>query len=70
MSIYKLSGFVGKSYFNSKKNFRTRDEAISYAFAHMLPSNVQLVEEIFKTKHDVEYVCEDQIRFFISRHTI
>ena len=70
MSYYTLSGFVGEEYFDTKKNFRTRNEAIHYAFKHHLPRNAQLVEEIFKTKHDVEYVCDEHIRFFISRHLI
>lgn len=70
MSYYKLCGFVRERYFNTKKIFRTRNEAIRYAFKHHLPYNAQLVEEIFKTKHDVEYVCDDHIRFFISRHTV
>lgn len=70
MSYYKLSGFVGERYFNSKKIFRTRNDAIRYAFKHHLPGNAQLAEEIYRTKHDVEYVCDHYTRFFISRHTI
>ena len=70
MSYYKLSGFVGSDYFNSKKIFRTRNEAIRYAFKHHLPYNAQLTEEIKRADHDVEYVCDHYTRFFIKRHTI
>lgn len=69
MKVYKLSvisPLANPSF--SKKNFKTRDAAIRYAFK-FLPATSMVEEEIIKQndKHNIEYICQDKNRFTVQR---
>ena len=48
------------------RKFKTRTAAIHYMFNKM-PAKTQLLYEIEKDKHDIEYVCDNMQRFSIIR---
>lgn len=67
MKYYILSYVVdgGRTIYVHKK-FRTRIDAINYTFKK-LPSNAELLYEINRGNHHIEYVCNNFNRFFINR---
>lgn len=62
MKYYTLVGFN----FKTKKVFASRLAAIRYAFKH-LRYNSQLIEEIDRGNHEIEYRCNDRQGFIIRR---
>ena len=67
MKFYTLSYVLDHQTYVVRKKFRTRNEAIDYSF-RQFPDNTQLLYEIVRdNKHDVEYVCSNFNRFFVSR---
>ena len=68
MKYYTLRGFVESNYFSISKKFKTREEAVDYAFKK-LPAFSEIQEEINRGNHLIEYKCAEIVRFFISRHT-
>lgn len=66
MKYYILNGFVEEKYFSINKKFKTREEAIMYAFKK-LPAFAEIKEEYNRGNHVVEYKCAEKVRFFISR---
>lgn len=68
MKYYILRGFVESKYFSVSKKFKTREEAVDYAFKK-LPAFSEIQEEYNRGNHLIEYKCAEKVRFFISRHT-
>lgn len=69
MKYYLLDGFINGKYFSANIKFKTREEAINYAFKK-LPSFCSVEEENNKGNHLIEYKCAEKTRFFIGRYTI
>ena len=66
MKYYTLSYVLDSKTICVRKKFKTRTHAINYAFNKM-PIKTQILYEIEKAKHDIEYVCNNFNRIFISR---
>lgn len=66
MKYYTLYGFINSSSFRINKKFKTRDDAINYAFK-LLPSYCQVEAEIAHSKHSIEYICDNYNAFTVSR---
>ena len=66
MKYYILYGFANSKSFRASKKFKTRNDAINYAFRY-LPLFTEVNEEIFKDKHTIEYVCNNYSSFTVSR---
>ena len=67
---YTLAAVVNGDckYFN--KIFKSRQAAINYVYKYFESIcfyNTQVEEEIYKSKHDVEYVMSDDNRFIVNR---
>ena len=72
MKLYTLRGTIAGQYVTPNKMFRSREEAVEYMFKYSEKKYVfdMQVEEIIKTngdKHNLEYVCNNNNRFFIER---
>lgn len=48
------------------RRFKTRNQAINYMFKK-LPFSAQLSHEIDRGNHQIEYVCTNYSRFFVTR---
>lgn len=68
MKYYILNGFVENKYFSVSKKFKTRQDAVDYAFKK-LPAFAEIQEEYDRGNHLIEYKCAEKVRFFISRQT-
>jgi hypothetical protein len=66
MKYYTLSYVSNNRTIFVSKRFKTRSEAINYAFKK-LPLRVELSHEIDRGNHFIEYVCSNFNRFFVSR---
>lgn len=66
MTYYILSYVTDGKTVSVRKKFRTRNEAIDYTFKK-LPRNAELLYEIDRGSHRIEYVCNNFNRFFINR---
>lgn len=66
MTYYTLSYVLDHETVSVRRKFRTRDEAIAYTFKK-LPYNAELLYEIDRGNHFIEYVCNNFNRFFVSR---
>lgn len=68
--IYKLSGIINGNKIKFNKRFNSREDAISYMlnyYEKQYVFNMQVEEEIYKEKHDVEYVIDFHNRFEVAR---
>lgn len=50
------------------RKFKTRTEAINYVFKKFPSTSTLLYEIVRNDKHNVEYVCDDFNRFWVSRN--
>ena len=66
MTYYILSYVTDGETVSVRKKFRTRNDAIDYTFKK-LPMNAELLYEIDRGNHHIEYVCNNFNRFFINR---
>lgn len=67
MYYYSCSYVLNHRTFNVHRKFKSRIQAIQYIF-RLLPYNSTLLYEIVREdKHNVEYVCNNMNRFWISR---
>jgi hypothetical protein len=66
MKYYTLSYVVEHKTVFVRRRFKTRDEAINYSFKK-LPTSAQLLYEINKGNHNIEYVCNNFNRFWVAR---
>lgn len=66
MRYYSLQYRTAERCAASRKKFKSRTAAINYAFNHF-PSNAQLEYENELSKHVIEYICNNNIRFIVSR---
>ena len=66
MKYYILDYVVNSRTISVRRKFKTRNDAIKYSFKK-LPYNTELLYEINRGNHNVEYVCNNCNRFFITR---
>ena len=66
MKYYILSYVLDHKTISVRKKFKTRNAAIAYIF-RKLPRSTELLYEINRGNHFIEYVCNNFNRFFISR---
>lgn len=67
---YKLTGIINGKTIKFNKRFSTREDAIAYMLNYYEKEfvfNAQVEEEIYKEKHDVEYVINFYNRFEVAR---
>ena len=67
---YILSAIINGNVKGFKKDFKSRDDAINYIYEYLNSRyiyNVQVTDEIYKSKHNVEYVLDGGDRFSIVR---
>ena len=66
MKYYILSYVLNSETVIVRKKFKSRNDAIDYTFKRM-PMNTELLYEIERGAHNIEYVCNNSNRFFVSR---
>ena len=67
---YTLSGVINGNNVTFNKSFSSRDAAINYMckyYEQHFVENFQVEEEIEKSKHTIEYVCDYYNRFTVAR---
>ena len=67
---YNLSAIIDGDYIEFKKLFISRQAAIDYVykyFSHHYIYDNQVVDEIFNSKHEIEYVLHNGDRFIVNR---
>ncbi len=67
---YNLAAVIGGDYITFKRSFASRQAAIDYVYRyfnnHYIYDN-QVIDEIFNSKHDIEYVLHNGDRFMVNR---
>lgn len=67
MKYYSLNYSTGHQSVASKKKFKSRNDAIDYAFNQFTKSTELDYEHSLGDKHIIEYVCNNHTRFIVSR---
>lgn len=67
---YSLTGIINGKHIKFNKRFNSREDAINYMLKYFEKEfifNTQVEDEVYKEKHDVEYVISFNTRFEVAR---